>query len=86
MIEIDRLRAALRELHAAVDEEMGDTDLNEDDSKLFRAMRRAAAEMQEPEPGAPILDTDCPCCGAILEIQHGDEPGDVGIVWWREDD
>ena len=32
------------------------------------------------QPGDPILKTICPCCGAKLEIIHGDDPGDIGVI------
>lgn len=52
----------------------------------------------EPEPGTPIAKCSCPCCGAHLEVEHGDDPGQVGVVGteaqmvarhisdWHEDD
>lgn len=30
-------------------------------------------------PGDKILDTGCPCCGAKLEIVHGDDEGEVAV-------
>ena len=44
-----RLEKALAELHSAVDEAMGDSDLlAEDDSNLFKAMQRAALLLPVP--------------------------------------
>ena len=33
-----------------------------------------------PEPGAPIASITCPCCGAALEIMHGDDEGEIGVL------
>jgi len=33
-----------------------------------------------PEPGQPIGTSTCPCCGAHLEIEHGDEEGQIAVV------
>lgn len=32
------------------------------------------------EPGHPICKTSCPCCGAHLEVTHGDDPGEIACV------
>lgn len=32
------------------------------------------------EPGTPIVETDCPCCGAHLEVTHGDDPGEIACI------
>lgn len=34
----------------------------------------------EVEPGTPIVSVTCPCCGATLEVVHGDEEGEVGVL------
>lgn len=78
-----QLTAALRDLHSTVDDAMCVSVAGKGSSqkaKLTSAMRRALAALEQPEPGTPILTTDCPCCGAELEIEHGDEPGDIGVV------
>ena len=31
------------------------------------------------EPGTPIVDVDCPCCGAALEVTHGSDEGEVSV-------
>ena len=31
-------------------------------------------------PGDPIVNCSCPCCGASLEVMHGDDEGEVGVV------
>lgn len=36
--------------------------------------------MIEIEPGELICKTHCPCCGARLEIMHGDDPGTTGVL------
>jgi DNA-directed RNA polymerase subunit M/transcription elongation factor TFIIS len=35
----------------------------------------------EPEPGQTIWDGTCPVCGASLDVHHGEEPGEIGIVY-----
>lgn len=32
------------------------------------------------EPGETIARCHCPCCGASLEVMHGDEPGEVSVI------
>jgi hypothetical protein len=34
----------------------------------------------EIEPGTPILHTACPCCGAQLDIEAGDDEGEIAVV------
>jgi len=34
----------------------------------------------EIEPGEPICKVTCPCCGANLEIEHGDDEGELAVV------
>ncbi len=43
---------------------------------------RMPAELSKPSPcpGDPIAKVGCPCCGADLRIEHGDEPGEVCVV------
>lgn len=44
----------------------------------------AARKLNEQvEPGQMICECHCPCCGADLEIMHGDEIGQVGVVGSR---
>ena len=50
------LTVALRDLHTAADEAMGDTDIDEDGSKLLRAMRQALAVLERLGPGTPTED------------------------------
>jgi len=33
-----------------------------------------------PMPGDPIAKVGCPVCGARLEIEHGDEPGETAVI------
>lgn len=33
-----------------------------------------------PEPGDPIVECHCPCCGAGIEITHGDDEGEISVV------
>ena len=37
----------------------------------------------EPLPGDPIAEVSCPCCGAHLDITHGDDPGEISVVGSR---
>lgn len=32
------------------------------------------------KPGEPIGECHCPNCGAELEVEHGDEPGQIAVV------
>jgi hypothetical protein len=32
------------------------------------------------EPGEVIAEVHCPCCGASLSVQYGDDPGEIGVV------
>ena len=32
------------------------------------------------EPGEPICEITCPCCGASLDVTHGDDSGEVSVV------
>lgn len=38
---------------------------------------------EDVEPGTPIVDISCPCCGAELEVTHGDDEGEVAVVGSR---
>lgn len=40
----------------------------------------AAGGNDGPEPGEPIGTCACPCCGASLEVEHGDEPGQIAVI------
>jgi hypothetical protein len=31
-------------------------------------------------PGDPICKASCPCCGASLDITHGDDEGEISVV------
>lgn len=45
---------------------------------------QVAPEMSEDtEAGTPIGTAGCPCCGADLEIVHGDEHGTIGVYGSR---
>lgn len=46
-------------------------------SAWVRAVLNREAEI---EPGQFIVDVSCPCCGAQLEIEHGDELGQLAVV------
>lgn len=35
------------------------------------------------EPGEVIVKSHCPCCGAILSVEYGDDEGEIGIVGSR---
>ena len=48
---------------------------------LFARAEAAERERDEAtEPGKLIAKVDCPKCGTELQIEHGDEPGEVGIL------
>lgn len=34
----------------------------------------------EIQPGDPICNINCPCCGASLEVTHGDDEGEIAVI------
>jgi hypothetical protein len=36
--------------------------------------------LSEWETGRPIGTAECPCCGAALEVEHGDDIGTIAVV------
>lgn len=32
------------------------------------------------EPGELIAEGDCPCCGAELRVEHGDDPDEIAFI------
>jgi hypothetical protein len=45
-------------------------------------IRELEAEVERlTEPGAPICEVHCPCCGAALEIVQGEEEGEGPAVY-----
>ncbi len=53
--------------------------LTEEEWDLIRAGKNPLDGLG-PEPGQLILKTSCPCCGANLAIEHGDEPGGISVI------
>jgi hypothetical protein len=55
-------------------------------SEIRKLLERAMRLLNDLEkrgslrPGDPICNTSCPCCGAELSVQAGDDPGEVGCV------
>jgi hypothetical protein len=47
------------------------------------ALATAIACRSAEEPGALIAAATCPCCGASLRVEHGDEPGQVVTIGER---
>lgn len=76
--ELRELRVANAQLTAALRDML--STVRAPTKAGVEAMQRAKQTLEQPEPGTPILTTDCPCCGAELEIEHGDEPGEIGVV------
>lgn len=37
------------------------------------------------QPGDPICICTCPCCGAALDVFHGDDPGEIGVIGQAKD-
>lgn len=58
------------------------TDWDVDYQGTFRPMAEAdwALLRDEVQPGDPIVECSCPCCGATLEVMHGDDEGQIGVV------
>lgn len=58
---VETIRGALQELHSAIDEKMGDSELPDDESRLMLAMQRAAPFLGDawaaPLPASPTADT-----------------------------
>lgn len=50
--------------------------------KMEEAHREALAALtgEDVQPGDPIASCSCPCCGASLTIEHGDDEGEVSVV------
>ncbi len=38
------------------------------------------AALRTDEPGAPICETSCPCCGADLVVENGPDEGEIAVV------
>ena len=49
----------------------------------FEQATATLEQVAGPEPGEPIAEVHCPCCGAHLEVEHGDDEGDVAVVGTR---
>ena len=32
------------------------------------------------EPGEPIVAVTCPCCGALLQVEYGDDEGEIAVI------
>lgn len=47
------------------------------DKEKIRAAVQMALDEREPEPGQPIARGTCPCCGACLRVEHGDDDGEI---------
>jgi len=45
----------------------------------FRARALALAN-RAPQPGDLIADCGCPCCGATLRVEVGDEKWEIGVA------
>jgi len=55
----------------------------EDERDELRAEVERLCSPTAIEPGDPICSVTCACCGAALEITHGDDPGEVSVVGCR---
>jgi hypothetical protein len=44
------------------------------------ALVRLEEKKDEICPGDKIVDVTCPCCGAKLEITHGDDEGEIAVI------
>lgn len=45
-----------------------------------RAMGVADILDGDIEPGTPIVNITCSCCGASLEVVYGDDEGEIGVI------
>lgn len=66
---ISGLREQIEELHCTVTGQKDEID----------TLRQLA--LGEPEPGQPIWEGDCPVCGTHLDVHHGEDEGQVGIIY-----
>ena len=41
---------------------------------------RLIKDTQEIEPGQLIIEISCPCCGAELVVEHGDDEGEISVI------
>ena len=51
--------------------------------ELWKEYEKAEAnpiKMTSHEPGEPITAITCPCCGAHLEIEYGDDEGEISVI------
>lgn len=78
---VDALRGLLSSVPEDVDPRLGYIILQVD-REDHQAARDALAGQPEanPEPGQPIGRVSCPSCGASLQIEHGDDPGEIAII------
>lgn len=63
-------------------------DLPEDEECWVARLQRAEVAAREllaaeREPGDLIAAVKCPCCGAALEVLHGDDEGQIGVLGTR---
>lgn len=79
LAEVERLREALDRLRAC--EECGCANQPHDLSCSQFQCSAPAAEGECIEPGQPIGATGCPCCGARLRIEYGDDPGEIAALY-----
>ena len=47
---------------------------------VCRIRRPGNADGIKPSPGDPICEATCPCCGASLRIEHGDDPEEISVI------
>lgn len=46
---------------------------------VIRAHFASVAADREPEPGETIAEVSCPCCGADLDVHHGEDEGMISV-------
>lgn len=61
-----------------------DNDLLDALDDSLKEIDRLEAELAEanamPEPGQLICETGCPCCGAKLTVEYGDDEGETAVI------
>lgn len=47
---------------------------------LRKARTRINKLVEDIEPGMVIAKVTCPCCGASLSVEHGEDEGEIAVI------
>lgn len=84
--EIEALKARVREVDRGHSDEwkvIAEKAEADRDSAMERELSAIVESRIAPEPGQTIWKGTCPGCGGDLDVQYGEDPGDIGIVYGR---